>query len=127
MIENDPNFKSPFLENRDKLLENNVGFVIYDGFPVSEGHCIIIPHRVYSNYFDSTEDEVIGLQKLVVGTKKLLDKKYQPDGYNIGINCGEDGGQTVPHVHIHLIPRYKGDVEDPRGGVRGVLPSKQKY
>ena len=127
MIENDPNFKSPFLENRDKLLENNVGFVIYDGFPVSEGHCIIIPHRVYSNYFESTEDEVIGLQKLVVGTKKLLDKKYKPDGYNVGINCGEDGGQTVPHVHIHLIPRYKGDVEDPRGGVRGVLPSKQKY
>ena len=127
MIENDPNFKSPFLENRDKLLENNVGFVIYDGFPVSEGHCIIIPHRVYSNYFESTEDEVIGLQKLVVETKKLLDKKYKPDGYNVGINCGEDGGQTVPHVHIHLIPRYKGDVEDPRGGVRGVLPSKQKY
>ena len=127
MIENDPNFKSPFLENRDKLLENNVGFVIYDGFPVSEGHCIIIPHRVYSNYFESTEDEVIGLQKLVVGTKKLLDKKYKPDGYNVGINCGEDGGQTVPHVHIHLIPRYKGDVEDPRGGVRGVIPSRQKY
>ena len=127
MIENDPDFKSPFLENRDKLLENNVGFVIYDGFPVSEGHCIIIPHRVYSNYFESTEDEVIGLQKLVVGTKKLLDKKYKPDGYNVGINCGEDGGQTVPHVHIHLIPRYTGDVEDPRGGVRGVIPSKQKY
>ena len=127
MIENDPNFKSPFLENRDKLLENNVGFVIYDGFPVSEGHCIIIPHRVYPNYFESTEDKVIGLQKLVVGTKKLLDKKYKPDGYNVGINCGEDGGQTVPHVHIHLIPRYKGDVEDPRGGVRGVIPSRQKY
>ena len=127
MIENDPDFKSPFLENRDKLLENNVGFVLYDGFPVSEGHCIIIPHRVYSNYFDSTEDEVIGLQKLVVETKKLLDKKYHPDGYNVGINCGEDGGQTVPHVHIHLIPRYTGDVEDPRGGVRGVIPSKQKY
>ena len=126
-INNKSDFESPFLERRDRLLENNVGFVIFDGFPVSKGHCLIVPHRVYSNYFESTIDEVIGLQKLVVDTKKLIDEKFSPDGYNIGINCGETGGQTVPHVHIHLIPRYEGDVDDPRGGVRGVIPSKQKY
>ena len=120
-------FKSPFLEKRERLLENDVGFVIYDGFPVSKGHCLIVPHRVYSDYFESTSEEVIGLQKLVLETKKLLDKKFQPDGFNVGINSGETGGQTVPHVHIHLIPRYKGDMENPRGGVRGVIPSKQKY
>lgn len=113
--------------NRDRLLENEVGFVIFDGFPVSEGHCLIVPHRVYSNYFDSTLEEVNGLQGLVVETKKLIDERFNPDGYNVGINCGEVGGQTVPHVHIHLIPRYEGDVDDPRGGVRGVIPSKQKY
>ena len=120
-------FKSPFLEKKERLLENEVGFVFYDGFPVSKGHCLIVPHRVYSDYFDSTSEEVIGLQKLVLETKKLLDEKFQPDGFNVGINSGETGGQTVPHVHIHLIPRYKGDMENPRGGVRGVIPSKQKY
>ena len=125
---NDTNkFKSPFLEKKERLLENEVGFVIYDGYPVSKGHCLIVPHRVYSDYFESTNEEVIGLQKLVLETKKLLDGKFQPDGFNVGINSGEAGGQTVPHVHIHLIPRYKGDMENPRGGVRGVIPSKQKY
>ena len=125
---NDTNkFKSPFLEKKERLLENEVGFVIYDGYPVSKGHCLIVPHRVYSDYFESTNEEVIGLQKLVLETKKLLDEKFQPDGFNVGINSGESGGQTVPHVHIHLIPRYKGDMENPRGGVRGVIPSKQKY
>ena len=119
-------FKSPFFE-KPKLIENELGFVIYDGFPVSKGHCLVVPHRVYSNYFDSTEDEIIGLQKLIVETKKFLDKEYQPDGYNVGINCGEVSGQTIPHVHIHVIPRYKGDMDNPKGGVRGVIPSKQKY
>ena len=118
---------SPFLNKKERLLENEIGFVIYDGFPVSKGHCLIVPHRVYSDYFKSTQEEVIGLQRLVLEAKKLLDKKFQPDGFNVGINCGETSGQTVPHVHIHLIPRYKGDMENPRGGVRGVIPSKQKY
>lgn len=117
---------SPFFE-KEKILENEVGFVVYDGFPVSEGHCLIVPHRVYPDYFDSTEEEIIGLQNLVIQTKEYLDGKYKPNGYNVGINCGEVGGQTVPHVHIHLIPRYEGDMDDPRGGVRGVIPSKQKY
>lgn len=125
MIE-DPGFQSPFLD-KPKLLENEIGFVIFDGFPVSEGHCLIVPKRVYSNYFDSTPDEMTGLHQLVVDTKLFLDQKFKPDGYNIGINCGEHSGQTIPHVHIHLIPRYEGDMENPRGGVRGVIPSKQKY
>ena len=120
-------FQSPFLEKRERLIENDIGFVIFDGFPVSEGHCLIVPHRVYSNYFDSTQEEIIGLQTLVVETKTLIDKRFNPDGYNVGINCGEMGGQTVPHVHIHLIPRYGGDVVDPRGGVRGVIPSRREY
>ena len=72
--------ESPFLQNRERLLENDFGFVIFDGFPVSEGHCLIIPHRVYSDYFESTEEEVIGLQQLVIETKKIIYEKYKPDG-----------------------------------------------
>lgn len=118
--------QSPFLE-KPRLLENDVAFVIRDGFPVSEGHCLIVPKRVYANYFDSTPDEMNGLQQLLMATKQLLDEEFSPDGYNVGINCGEHAGQTVHHVHIHLIPRYEGDMDNPRGGVRGVIPSKQKY
>jgi len=123
---NEAGFVSPFLE-KPRLLESEVGFVIYDGFPVSEGHCLVVPHRVYANYFDSTKEEIVGLQALVVEAQKLLREKLSPDGFNVGINCGEAAGQTVPHMHIHVIPRYKGDMDDPRGGVRGVIPSKQKY
>jgi len=123
---NEAGFVSPFLE-KPRLLESEVGFVIYDGFPVSEGHCLVVPHRVYANYFDSTKEEIVGLQALAVEAQKLLREKFSPDGFNVGINCGEAAGQTVPHMHIHVIPRYKGDMDDPRGGVRGVIPSKQKY
>ena len=123
---NQTKFASPFLE-KAKLLESETGFVIYDGFPVSEGHCLVVPHRVYANYFDSTQEELDGLHALVVETKSLLEEEYSPDGYNVGINCGEAAGQTVPHMHIHVIPRYRDDMDDPRGGVRGVIPSKQKY
>jgi len=120
-------YKSPFLENRERLFENEVGFVIYDSFPVSEGHSLIIPHRIYPDFFDSTEEEIVGLTELLFITKNHLQETFKPTGFNVGINCGEDGGQTVFHVHIHIIPRYHGDVEDPRGGVRGVIPSKQTY
>ena len=120
-------FRSPFLDNRKRIFENSIGFVIFDNFPVREGHSLIIPKRVYPNYFDSTEEEVRGLNELIFQTKDYLDKKFEPQGYNIGINCGRESGQTIDHVHIHLIPRYKNDVEDPSGGVRGVIPHKQKY
>ena len=118
---------SPFLDNREGLFENSMGFVIYDKFPVSKGHCLVIPYRVYSNYFDSSAEEIEALSQLVFDTKAFLDEKYQPSGYNVGINCGEDAGQTVDHVHIHVIPRYKGDVVNPEGGVRGVIPEKKSY
>ena len=127
MTESKSTYISPFLDNRDRLFENEVGFVIFDNFPVNKGHCLIIPHRVYPNFFDSTPEEIKGLNDLLFMTKEYLDNEFSPNGYNIGINIGEDSGQTVFHLHIHLIPRYKGDVENPRGGVRGVIPSKQKY
>ncbi len=120
-------YKSPFLDNRDYLFENSVGFVVYDKFPVTEGHCLVVSRRIYSDYFDSSHEEIVGLNDLLFKTKKFLDKKFKPSGYNVGINCKKAGGQTIEHLHIHLIPRYLDDVEDPTGGVRGVIPHKQKY
>ena len=120
-------YKSPFLDSREKLFENDVGFVIYDKYPVNEGHCLIVPKRVYPDYFESTHDEIIGLNDLLFKTRNYLLEKYNPTGFNVGVNCGRDSGQTVDHLHIHLIPRYKNDMDDPTGGVRGVIPEKQKY
>jgi len=108
-------------------LENELAYAIFDKYPVNKGHMLIIPKRHTANYFDLTIEERLAIDKLLFQGKQLLDETYSPDGYNIGINCGEVAGQTIFHVHVHLIPRYKGDMEDPRGGVRGVIPEKMKY
>ena len=109
------------------LLENNFSYAIYDKFPVSKGHILIIPKQHNSNYFDLSLEEQKECLILLNNAKKILDKEFKPDGYNIGININEDAGQTIWHAHIHLIPRYNGDVEEPRGGVRGVIPFKKNY
>lgn len=99
----------------------------YDGYPVSPGHALIIPKRHVANYFDLTYREREAMNLMLQFVKQRIDEKYHPDGYNVGININEAAGQSVFHVHMHLIPRYKGDVEKPKGGVRGVIPSKQNY
>jgi len=109
------------------ILENEIAFAVYDVFPVSKGHMLIIPKKHINNYFEADEDTKKQLWKLVDECKGMADKKYAPQGYNIGINCGEAAGQTVMHLHIHLIPRYSGDIKNPRGGVRGVIPDKRIY
>ena len=115
------------IEQERVLAENELCFAIRDGFPVSDGHTLIIPKRHVANYFDLTDEEVMAMQVMMKKLKSQLDTELSPDAYNIGINVNEAAGQTVFHVHMHLIPRYKGDVENPRGGVRGVIPDKQKY
>ena len=107
--------------------KSSLWLVARDGFPVSSGHTLIIPKRHVKDFFEIDENEYNDLQSVINITKEQLDKDFNPDGYNIGINCGEAAGQTVFHLHIHLIPRYAGDMEDPKGGVRGVIPEKQKY
>lgn len=107
--------------------ENGYAFLIRDGFPVSPGHSLIIPKRHVSSFFESTHDEKLAMIELLEKAKGELDKKYQPASYNIGINDGCAAGQTVPHCHIHLIPRYDNDASDPRGGVRWVIPDKADY
>ncbi|MFW6298338.1 MAG: HIT family protein [Bacillota bacterium] len=115
------------LEQKSIIHENTHMRVILDGFPVNEGHALIIPKRHVASYFDLNEAEKVSAYKALDATKEILDEKFSPDGYNIGVNVGKAAGQTVHHVHIHLIPRYRGDIDDPTGGVRGVIPSKQKY
>jgi len=103
------------------------GVVIRDAYPVSPGHTLIIPRRHVGSFFELTADERGSLLGLLEAAKRELDVMRRPDGYNIGINDGPAAGQTVPHLHIHLIPRYQGDQPDPRGGVRWVFPDKAKY
>lgn len=119
-------FCKDFDKNRI-IYEDSTWVAIYDNYPVSKGHVLVIPKRHCETYFDLNFIELESISVTIGIVKRLLDKKFKPDGYNIGINCGEAAGQTVKHCHIHIIPRYKGDMEDPRGGVRGVIPEKQKY
>lgn len=107
--------------------ENQHAFVILDGFPVTEGHTLIIPKRHIGSFFEITPTEHQALFQLIEQIKPLLDEQYQPAGYNIGINDGPAAGQTVPHLHIHLIPRYNEENRDPRGGVRWIIPEKADY
>jgi len=109
------------------LLESEYSYAKYDGFPVANGHALIISKRHVSNYFDLKEEEQVDMLKLMNLVKIKVENEYGISQYNIGVNCGEEAGQTINHVHMHLIPRYKGDVDDARGGVRWVIPSKAKY
>jgi diadenosine tetraphosphate (Ap4A) HIT family hydrolase len=113
---------------QERIIQSNAtGIAIYDGFPVSAGHMLIIPHRHMSSFFELTFDEQNGLMELMTAAKQLIETQLNPNGYNIGINDGPAAGQTIPHLHIHLIPRYSGDCKDPRGGVRWVIPTHADY
>jgi len=117
---------SQIAEDR-KIYQDDYFFIIKDLYPVSPGHLLIISNQVKKDYFSLTGDEKIHLTKMIEIAKDLIEKEFQPDGYNIGMNCGESAGQTVFHFHCHLIPRYKGDMENPRGGVRHSIAGKGYY
>ncbi len=104
-----------------------LALVIRDAYPVSRGHTLIIPKRHIDSFFDLSELERGDLFVLLDRAKLVIDEEFQPQGYNIGINDGAAAGQTVPHVHVHLIPRFAGDLPDPRGGIRWVIADKAKY
>ena len=109
------------------VLENPLAVVKRDGYPISSGHALVIPRRHVVSFFDTTTDERVAILELLARAKSLVDHEHAPDGYNIGINDGAAAGQTVMHLHVHLIPRYLGDVADPRGGIRGIFPDKAAY
>ena len=116
-----------FCNQEELILENELTWARYDRYPVSPGHLLIITKRHVADFFDTTIEERRALNDLLEECKKMLDREYSPDGYNIGVNCGTAAGQTIMHLHIHLIPRYQGDIDNPRGGVRGVIPDKRIY
>lgn len=116
-----------YLKSTKIIMENELAFAIYDAFPVNKGHVLVMPKRHFANFFDATTEEVIAFNDLLQKVKGLLDEELKPDGYNLGINIGEAAGQTIFHLHIHLIPRYNGDVENPRGGVRKLKKPLVEY
>jgi diadenosine tetraphosphate (Ap4A) HIT family hydrolase len=117
----------PFCSTNNVLLANSLAYVRPDKYPVTAGHVLIIPVRHQSDFLAIRFEELEAIWALVGEVKALIDSKFHPDGYNLGANAGEVAGQTIAHAHLHLIPRYRGDVQNPRGGVRGVIPAKQHY
>lgn len=114
--------------SEDKILfKGERFFIINDSFPVSQGHKLIISNELRKDYFDLNKSELIELNEMIFKCKEMIEKDLSPDGYNIGMNCGEAAGQTVFHFHCHVIPRYKGDMNNPKGGVRHCIEGKGYY
>ena len=109
------------------LAQDELTVTVRDGFPVSPGHTLVIPRRHVASWFDAAEEEKQALLRAVEAAKEALDAELHPDGFNIGINDGEAAGQTVMHLHVHVIPRYAGDMEDPRGGIRHCIAGEGYY
>lgn len=118
----------PFCNTEEDIVaENDLCYAMYDQYPASPGHTLIISRRHISDFFELTEEEKTACFELLQEVKEKLEKKHQPDGWNIGMNCGQVAGQTVFHFHCHLIPRYDGDMDDPSGGVRHSVEGKGYY
>ncbi len=126
----DPNNPCLFcnINSQDLVFDNNFAFVSFDSYPVSKYHSLIVPKRHILDYFELNNDELLACNDLIKKIKKKIQNEDKTvDGFNIGTNSGVAAGQSIMHCHIHLIPRRKGDVDNPQGGVRGVIPSKQHY
>ena len=126
----DPNNPCLFCDSKKSGIahENDLAYASYDSYPVSDHHCLIIPKRHIKDYFDMTNDELIACNDLIQMIKnEILKNDNTVKGFNIGTNAGKIAGQSIMHCHIHLIPRREGDVDNPQGGVRSVIPNKQQY
>ncbi len=115
------------IDSENLWLETESGRAVWDGFPISKGHTLIVPKFHIPSFHDLDSETQAALWELVGEVRNRLKEMYQPDAFNIGLNDGEVAGQTVMHAHIHVIPRWKGDVADPRGGVRWIIPEKARY
>jgi diadenosine tetraphosphate (Ap4A) HIT family hydrolase len=128
VVKRDPNNPCLFCTDpRGVILQNEFAYSARDSYAVSPGHTLVIPKRHVASFFDLTPEEIAAIMELITEERKLLDEEFNPDGYNIGVNVGPAAGQSIFHTHIHIIPRYKGDVPNPQGGVRHVLPEKAHY
>jgi diadenosine tetraphosphate (Ap4A) HIT family hydrolase len=115
------------LATGDLVAENALAAAYFDAFPLSPGHCLAVPRRHESNFLALSPEEQAAVWALVPPVRSRIESDQAPDGYNLGINIGEAAGQTIGHAHLHVIPRYRGDVPDPRGGVRLIIPDKARY
>ena len=109
------------------VADNNLAAAFPDAFPISPGHTLIAPRRHEADFFNLSEIEQAAVWSLIDPVRHHIESTHHPDAYNIGINAGEAAGQTVPHAHLHVIPWYKGDVQDPRGGIRWIVPTRARY
>ena len=123
----DPNNPCIFCAPRAVTRRNGLAYSTRDNYPVSPGHTLILPLRHCPDFFKLSPEEMTACMELLVLERKALDHEFKPDGYNVGVNVGRSGGQSVLHAHIHLIPRYAGDHPNPQGGVRQVIPGKSDY
>tara|TARA_B100000902_G_scaffold398480_1_gene465401 strand:+ start:2280 stop:2678 length:399 start_codon:yes stop_codon:yes gene_type:complete len=126
----DPNNPCLFCNTKESgfAYENDLAYASYDSYPVSKQHCLIIPKRHIKDYFELSKDELIACDELIKIIKnEILSKDHDVKGFNLGTNIGKVSGQSILHCHFHLIPRREGDVENPQGGVRSVIPNKQHY
>ncbi len=113
--------------DREQIGESELCFAIYDKYPVNPGHVLVVSRRHVEDYFDLNEEEVACMWEMVARMRSFLEEEFRPKGFNVGFNVGEAAGQTIDHVHIHIIPRYAGDMDDPTGGVRHVIPERGRY
>ena len=126
----DPNNPCIFcdIKKSERAHENKLAYASYDSYPVTEHHCLIIPKRHIKDYFDLSNDELVACNELIqIVKKEIIKKDPTVKGFNLGTNIGKVSGQSILHCHLHLIPRRKGDVDNPQGGVRSVIPNKQHY
>lgn len=123
----DPNNPCIFCGPRGVTRRNGLAYCTRDSFPVSPGHSLVIPLRHCQSFFELSVEELTACMELVVQERQALEEEFKPDGYNVGVNVGGAGGQSVRHVHIHVIPRYAGDHPAPQGGIRQIMPSKADY
>ena len=110
-----------------RWIENATAVALEDRYPISPGHTLVVPRRHVESVFDLAPAEMLDLGALVMEARRRLNEALKPDGFNVGVNDGLGAGQTVMHAHVHVVPRFRGDVPDPRGGVRWVLPEKARY
>jgi len=113
--------------NREIIAEARLSLAVFDSFPVSKGHALVIPRRHVATIWDMTDEEYAEAFLLVRKVKQVLHARFGTDAFNVGVNCGEVAGQSVWHAHIHVIPRYPGDIPNPKGGVRNIIPGKDRY
>ncbi len=129
MNDSNKNTKCPFCHPREGevIFSSELVKGVWDTYPLNPGHVLLVPHRHIARWFDATPEEQVALTSAIEQATAAIEEQYSPEGFNIGFNDRKAAGQSVPHLHIHIIPRYEGDVPDSRGGIRNIIPARAEY